>query len=130
RRYPHFGVVAAFLDVNSGLVFAREAVVALGDVGHRLGVSVHDAKRAMEVAPMPAGCGVRFSDGTSIEADVVVLAINGWLTDVLPTVPLLVTEQLMHYLVPSPAVAAEFEPGRMPFCFWGSSGMWVFPSHN
>src|SRR6266516_2189682 len=68
-------------------------------------------KRAVEVAPTAAGCGVRFSDGTSIEADVVVLAINGWLTDVLPTIPLVVTEQLMHYLVPNPGEPLSSRPG-------------------
>jgi N-methyl-L-tryptophan oxidase len=133
RRFPQFastGVVAAFLDVNSGVLFAREAVLALRDLGQRLGVSVHEAKRAVEVAPTPAACGVGFSDGTSIEADVVVLAINGWLTDVLPSAPLVVTEQLLHYLVPDPALAEEFEPGRMPFCSWASNGLWVFPSRN
>lgn len=58
RRFPQFastGVVAAFLDINSGVLFAREAVLALRDVGQRLGVSVHEAKRAVEVAPTPAG---------------------------------------------------------------------------
>jgi N-methyl-L-tryptophan oxidase len=133
RRFPQFadtGVVAAFLDINSGVLFAREAVLALRDVGQRLGVSVHEAKRAVEVAPTPVGCSVRFSDRTSIEADVVVLAINGWLTDVLPSIPLAVTEQLTHFLVPDPGVAAEFEPGRMPFCSWARNGMWVFPSRN
>jgi glycine/D-amino acid oxidase-like deaminating enzyme len=133
RRFPQFantGVVAAFLDVNSGVLFAREAVLALRDVGERSGVSIHEAKRAVEVAPTPAGCGVRFSDGTSVEADVVVLAINGWLTDVLPGFPLVVTEQLLHYLVPDPAVADAYEPGRMPFCSWASNGLWVFPSRN
>ena len=133
RRFPQFantGVVAAFLDINSGLVSPREAVLGLRDVGQHLGVNVHEAKRVVEVAPTPAGCGIRFGDGTSIEADVAVLAINGWLTDVLPRFPLVVTEQLMHYLVPNPAVAAEFEPGRMPFCFWASNGMWVFPARD
>jgi glycine/D-amino acid oxidase-like deaminating enzyme len=133
RRFSQFantGVVAAFLDVNSGVVFAREAVLVLRDVAQRVGVRVHEGKRVLEVAPTPVGCGVRFSDGTSIEADVVVLAINGWLRDVLPSVPLVVTEELVHYLVPDPAVASEYEPGRMPFCFWASSGMWVFPSRN
>src|SRR5207247_971186 len=133
RRFPQFastGVVAAFLDVNSGLVFARAAVAALGEVSQRLGVTVHESRRAVEVVPSDGGCGVRFSDGTSIEADVVVLAINGWLSDVLPSVPLVVTEQLQHYLVPNPAVAADFEPGRMPFCTWASNGIWVFPSRD
>jgi glycine/D-amino acid oxidase-like deaminating enzyme len=133
RRFPQFGstgVVAAFLDVNSGLVSAREAVLALSDVGQRLGVMVHEAKRAVEVAAGTGGCGVRFSDGTSIEADLVVLAINGWTSDVLPSVPLVVTEQVQHYLVPNPAVASDFEPGRMPFCSWTSNGMWVFPSRH
>jgi len=134
RRFPQFantGVVAAFLDVNSGLVFARDAVLALADVSRRFGVTVHERKRAVEVAPTAAGCGVRFSDGTSIEADVVVLAVNGWLTDVLPQFPRLeITEQLMHYLLPNSAVAAEFEPGSMPFCCWASNGIWVFPARN
>lgn len=133
RRFAQFantGVVAAFLDINSGILFAREAVLALRDVAQRSGVCVHEAKRVLEVAPTPGGCGVRFGDGTSTEADVVVLAINGWLTDVLPGFPLVVTEQLMHYLVPDPAAASEFEPGRMPFCSWASNGMWVFPSCN
>jgi glycine/D-amino acid oxidase-like deaminating enzyme len=133
RRFPMFadtGVVAAFLDINSGLVFAREAVLALGDVSRRFGVTVHEGKRAVEVGPTADGCGVRFADGTSVEADVVVLAVNGWLSDVLPTVPLVVTEQVMHYVVPNPASAAEFEPGRMPFCSWASNGIWVFPARN
>jgi glycine/D-amino acid oxidase-like deaminating enzyme len=134
RRYPQFantGVVAAFLDVNSGMVFARDAVLALADVSRRFGVTVHERKRAVEVAPAPAHCGVRFSDGTSVEADVVVLAVNGWLTDVLPQFPKLeITEQLLHYLVPNSAVAAEFEPGSMPFCSWASNGIWVFPARN
>jgi glycine/D-amino acid oxidase-like deaminating enzyme len=134
RRYPQFantGVVAAFLDVNSGMVFAREAVLALADVSRQFGVTIHERKRAIEVAPTAAGCGVRFSDGTSIEADVVVLAVNGWLTDVLPQFPKLeITEQLLHYLVPNSAVAAEFEPGSMPFCSWASNGIWVFPARN
>jgi len=133
RRFPQFastGVVAAFLDVNSGLVFARAAVASLGEVSQRLGVTVHEAKRAVEVAASADGCGVRFNDGTSIEADVVVLAINGWLSDVLPTAPLVVTEQMQHYVVPNPAVAPDFEPGRMPFCSWASNGIWVFPSRH
>jgi glycine/D-amino acid oxidase-like deaminating enzyme len=151
RRFPQFaetGVVAAFLDVNSGLLLARDAVLSLGDLGRRFGVAVHEGKRALEVAPTPGGCGVRFADGTSIEADVVVLAINGWLMDVLPDLPvrlgvsaaidragdwdtgLLITEQVMHYLVPNPAVAAQFEPGRMPFCTWASNGIWAFPARN
>ena len=134
RRFPQFantGVVAAFLDVNSGMVFARDAVLALADVSRRFGVTVHERKRAVEVAPTAAGCGVRFSDGTSIEADVVVLAVNGWLTDVLPQFPRLeITEQVMHYLLPNSAVAAEFEPGSMPFCSWASNGIWVFPARN
>jgi len=132
RRFPQFantGVVAAFLDLNSGLLFARDAVLALADVSRRFGVTVHEQKRAVEVAPTAAGCGVRFSDGTSIEADVVVLAVNGWLTDVLPEFPQLeITEQLLHYLLPRSAVAAEFEPGSMPFCSWASNGIWVFPA--
>ncbi len=73
RRFPQFastGVVAAFLDVNSGLVLAREAVLALSEVSRRFGVRVHEAKRAVEVVPSAGLCGVRFSDGTSIEADV------------------------------------------------------------
>jgi glycine/D-amino acid oxidase-like deaminating enzyme len=151
RRFPQFadtGVAAAFFDINSGVVLAREAVLALGDVARRRAVTVHEEKRVVEVAPTTAGCGVRFADGTSVEADVVVLAINGWLADVLPDIPrrlgvtgavdgstewgngLLVTEQLLHYLVPSPAVAAEFAPGRMPFCSWASSGIFVFPAIN
>ena len=134
RRFPQFantGVIAAFFDVNSGLVFARDAVMALADVSRRFGVTIHERKRAVEVAPTAAGCGVRFSDGTSVEADVVVLAVNGWLTDVLPQFPKLeITEQLMHYLLPNSAVAAEFEPGRMPFCTWASNGIWVFPARN
>ena len=148
RQFADTGVVAAFLDVNSGLLLARDAVLALGDLSRRLGVTVHEGKRALEVAPTDAGCGVRFADGTSIEADVVVLAINGWLADVLPDLPrrlavagavdgssewdtgLLITEQVMHYLVPDPAVAAEFEPGRMPFCTWASNGIWAFPARN
>jgi glycine/D-amino acid oxidase-like deaminating enzyme len=92
RRFPQFastGVVAALLDINSGSLFAREAVQALGDVGRRFGVTIHGGKRAVEVAPESAQCGVRFSDGTSIAADVVVLAINGWLMDVLPEFPTL-----------------------------------------
>src|SRR5262249_12479621 len=57
RRFPQFGstgVVAAFLDVNSGLLFAREVVLALRDVGQQLGVHVHEAKRVVEVAPTAA----------------------------------------------------------------------------
>jgi glycine/D-amino acid oxidase-like deaminating enzyme len=133
RRFPQFastGVVAAFLDVNSGLVSAREAVLALGEMSQRFGVTVHEAKSTVEVAPGSGGCGVRFSDGTSIEADVVVLAINGWLSDVLPTIPLVVTEQVQHYVVPNPSAAPGFEPGRMPFCSWASTGIWVFPSRH
>ena len=133
RRFPQFaetGVVAAFLDVNSGLLFARDVVLALGELSRRFGVTVHEGKRAVQVAPTRAGCGVRFTDGTSIDADVVVLAINGWLADVLPDVPLQITEQALHYLVPNPAVAAEFEPGRMPFCTWASNGIWAFPARH
>jgi glycine/D-amino acid oxidase-like deaminating enzyme len=147
RRFPQFaetGVVAALLDVNSGLLFARDAVLALADVSRHSGVTIHEGKRAAEVAPTPAGCGVRFSDGTSIEADVVVLAINGWLVDVLPDLAtrlgvdgssewdtgLLITEQVLHYLVPDPAVAAEFEPGRMPFCTWAGNGVFAFPARH
>jgi glycine/D-amino acid oxidase-like deaminating enzyme len=32
--------------------------------------------------------------------------------------------------VPNSAVAAEFEPGSMPFCSWASNGIWVFPARN
>ena len=134
RRFPQFartGVVAALLDINSGSLFAREAVQALGDVGRRFGVTVHDRKRAVAVAPESGQCGVRFSDGTTIAADVVVLAINGWLSDVLPEFPTLaITEQVLHYLLPQPAVAAEFEPGRMPFCSWASNGLWTIPARH
>jgi sarcosine oxidase len=151
RRFPQFartGVVAAFLDVNSGLLLARDVVLALRDLGRRFGVMFHEAKRAIEVAPSAVGCEVRFADGSSIQADAVVLAINGWLGDVLPDLPvrlrgtsaadgptewdtgLLVTEQVMHYVLPDPAVAAEFEPGRMPFCTWASNGIWAFPARN
>src|SRR5438105_4893476 len=59
RRFPQFantGVVAAFLDINSGLVFAREAVLALRDVDQRWGVTVHEAKRAVDVSATGAGC--------------------------------------------------------------------------
>jgi glycine/D-amino acid oxidase-like deaminating enzyme len=111
-------------------------------------VIVNEDKQALEVAPTAGGCGVRFTDGTSIDADVVVLAINGWLADVLHDLPtrlgvtaaltgpsewdagLLVTEQVMHYLLPDRAVAAEFEPGRMPFCTWASNGIWAFPARD
>ena len=151
RRFPQFaetGVVAAFLDINSGVLLARDAVLALRDLGRRFGVTVHEGKRALEVAPTAGGCGVRFSDGSSIEADAVVLAINGWLGDVLRDLParlgvttavdspnewgtgLLITEQVMHYVLPNPAVAAGFEPARMPFCSWASSGIWAFPARN
>jgi glycine/D-amino acid oxidase-like deaminating enzyme len=134
RRFPQFaetGVMAAFLDINSGLLLARDAVLSLCDLSRGLGVTVHEGKRVVEVAPTAAGCGVRFHDGTSIEADVVVLAINGWLADVLPEFPWLqITEQVMHYLVPNPAVAGDFEPGRMPFCTWASNGVWAFPARN
>jgi sarcosine oxidase len=146
RRFPQFadtGVVAALLDVNSGLLLARDVVLALHDLGRRFGVTVHEGKRAVDVAPTDGGCGVRFDDATSIEADVVVLAINGWLRDVLPDLParlgvtgvdsdsgLLITEQVMHYLLPKPAVAVDFEPARMPFCTWASNGIWAFPARN
>jgi glycine/D-amino acid oxidase-like deaminating enzyme len=133
RRFPQFsdtGVVAALWDVNSALLFAREVLLALDDVSRRLGVTVYERKRAVEVAPTPAGCAVRFADGTSIEADVVVLAINGWTADVLPDIRLILTEQALHYVVPNPAVAHEFEVGRMPFCSWAGNGIWVFPANH
>ena len=57
-------MVAALLDINSGSLFAREAVQALGDLGRRFGVTIHGGKRAVEVVPESAECGVRFSDGT------------------------------------------------------------------
>src|SRR3989442_11999477 len=113
--------------VGGGLMGTATAYAAarLGGAGvtvdlyeaQQIGYEGAASKRAVEVAPAAAGCGVRFADGTSIEADVVVLAINGWLSDVLPEFPRLeITEQVMHYLVPRPAVAAQFEPAHMPIC--------------
>jgi glycine/D-amino acid oxidase-like deaminating enzyme len=133
RRFPQFaetGVIAALYDINSGLLHARDAVLALAATSRRLGVAIHERKRAMDLTPGADGCGVSFADGTSIEADVVVLAVNGWVPDLLPGIPLVITEQLMHYVVPDPAVAAEFQPERMPFCTWASNGIWVFPAHG
>ncbi len=147
RRYPDFPdptIVRALHDSESGMLRARDAVLALSDVGVRHGVNVHEGKRAVEVVPSAGSCAVRFADGSSVEADAVVLAVNGWVSTLLPELNdrigpprhpqsswlapgLQNTEQPVFHIVPRPESAAQFDPRRFPMSSFLNTRIHLFP---
>ena len=135
HRYPLFAqaeIVLAMLDPGAGMLHARDAVVALRDLGERHGVRFHERMRAVQVSPDPGSCGVVFADGTSIAADVVVLAVNGWTPLLLPDLAtrLQNTEQpLWYFTLPADAVAA-FDPVRCPVFLFANAEVYGLPLHR
>ncbi len=148
RRYPQFAdptLAKALLDREAGMLFARDALLAFRDVARRFGARMHEGRRAVEMRPSAGGCGVSFADGSSIEADVVVLAANAWTDRLLPELAsrvgspagpdgaparaLQVTEQPLFYLLPAPSAAEEFEPGRFPVFLFVNTRVYGLPAY-
>ena len=149
QRYPQFAdraITRALLDPQAGMLFARDAVLALRDVGVGQGARLHEGKRAVALEPSRAGCGVRFADGSSVEADVVVLATNGWTAELLPRLGermqprangaagwsergLQNTEQPLFYFTPPPGAAEELAPGRFPVFLFANARVYGLPAH-
>ncbi len=157
RRYPQFAddsIAAALFDEEAGILHARDTVLALSEVGERHGVRRHDGMRAVEIAPSADSCGVRFADWSSIEADVVVVAANGWTEALLPGLAdrmvvrpsddplwhgsallwhqrgIQVTEQPLFYFAPPASVGDEFSPGRFPVFLFVNARVYGLPAHQ
>ena len=89
RRYPLFvdpSLGTTLLDTEAGILRARDAVVTLAALARRQGVTVHEGARVVRVHPSAGACAVELADGSSVEADVVVLAVNGWTEELLPDI--------------------------------------------
>ncbi len=149
RRYPQFAsdtIAAALVDPGAGMLFARDAVLALREACLRYGVELHEGQPITEVQPQRGGCAVRAANGTSVEADVVVLAINGWTGRLLPDlaarlpVPegargytfgpgLQNTEQPLFYFALPAGVAEELAPGRFPVFLFANADVYGLPAH-
>jgi glycine/D-amino acid oxidase-like deaminating enzyme len=150
RRYPQFAdpeITLAMIDRSAGVLHARDAVLALRDLGVRHGVRLHEQKPVVEVRPEPNACLVRFADGTSAEADVVVMAINGWTASLLPDLPerlipaapdgaqpygpgIQNTEQPLWYFTLPTGVADAFAPGRFPVFLFANAEVYGLPLHR
>jgi glycine/D-amino acid oxidase-like deaminating enzyme len=140
RRYPQFADannVLAMIDPGAGMLNARDGVLALRDLSARHGVRFHERKRAVSVHPQPDRCSVAFADGTSAEADVVVIAVNGWTRTLLPDLPrrssnagIQNTEQPLLYFTLPERVADQFAPGRFPVFSFVNAEVYGLPLHR
>ena len=150
RRYPQFGdanIALALIDHGSGMLHARDAVLTLRDLGARAGVRFHERMRAVEVQPEPDRCSVKFADGSSAEADVVVVAVNGWTRTLLPDLPRRIspgqvadaqsyshgiqnTEQPLWYFTLPELLADQFAPGTFPVFSFINAQVYGLPLHR
>jgi glycine/D-amino acid oxidase-like deaminating enzyme len=140
ERFPQMadaGVQLALHEPDAGVLYARESVFALRDVALRRGVRIHDGAKLVEVAPTAGGCGLRFADGSSVEADAAVLATNAWTNGLLPGFdrrmpggPLQCGELPVILIAPRPEEAAAFAPERLPFFVFNDRMFYGSPLTN
>jgi glycine/D-amino acid oxidase-like deaminating enzyme len=148
RRYPLYadpGLGTTLLDAEAGVLMARDSVIALRDLAVRQGVAVHEQMRAVRVRPTPGACAVEFADGSGVEADAVLLAVNGWTQELLldldarlgadrgaqadrARLGLHVTEQPVYHTVPRREVYEQFLPDRFPIAAFLNTRFNIFPA--
>jgi glycine/D-amino acid oxidase-like deaminating enzyme len=136
HRYPQFVnplIAQALIDPGAGLLRARDAVMTLRELGERHGVRCHERMTATEVRPEATACTVSFADGSSITADVVVMAINGWTPTLLPALGAHIqnTEQPLWYFALAPDAGGEaMSPGRLPIFLLANAQVYGLPLHR
>jgi glycine/D-amino acid oxidase-like deaminating enzyme len=108
RLFPSFtgeDLEFVLLEHEAGAIRAARAVQALARAAQAEGARVRRDRA------VPADGGVRLSDGTRLEAPVVVWACGGWLRDLFPgLVTLRVTRQELVFLDGGPAWAEPSVP--------------------
>ena len=101
RMFPSFqgeDLEFVLLEYEAGAIRAARAVQALVRAAEAEGARVKQERA------VPAGAGVELSDGSRLEAGVVVWACGGWLRDLFPgLVTLRVTRQELLFLDGGPA---------------------------
>jgi glycine/D-amino acid oxidase-like deaminating enzyme len=136
RRYPQFVdplITQALIDPGSGLLYARDAVMALRRLGERLGVHYHERLPATAVVPAADACRVIFADGSSTSADAVVMAINGWTPGLLPELTPWITnteQPLWYFAFSARPDGAAVEPGRLPIFLLANAQVYGLPLHR
>jgi glycine/D-amino acid oxidase-like deaminating enzyme len=148
RRYPVYAdptLSTTLVEPQAGAILAADAVLALRDLARSHGVAIHEGKRAVRLHPQAGACAVEFADGSSVEADTVVLAVNGWTATLLPNLDdrlrprqpgadgriargLHNTEQPVYHVVPRADAFDQFLPERFPIAGFMNRRVNIFPA--
>lgn len=120
---------------GSGILRARAILDDLITLLPRLGVALHGEVRVAEANP---GRGqLRLADGTTVEADVIVVAAGTAVGDLLPEATraagLRASVQTLAYLLPPAGLAAAWQDGPMLLCRLPghpAGGVYVLPPQD
>ena len=134
ESYPQFereAIEEAVLDPQAGFIEASKALSATLDMCIKAGVQYHPGVEITSVEPVDGGCRLVAADGREMQADAVVVAVNGWTEGLLPQLKgvLTLTEQPLIYLRP-PEDASALVQGRLPVFISLTSDCYGFPILN
>src|SRR5262245_8011314 len=102
-RFPQFRpaeFAAITYNPSGGMLAASECVRALADRFQARGGTLREGVHVVRVEPAGSGGRVFLADGTTLEADRVVVTTGPWIHDVLPelSLPILPTQAQVIYL--------------------------------
>ena len=103
KRFPSFtptDYAAITYNPRGGMLHASTCLAALAERLRARGGTIREGVQVRDVAPLGAGGRVAFADGTTLEADRVVVTAGPWVNDVLPDLhlPVRATRQQVCYL--------------------------------
>lgn len=119
RRYPQVGfegVGIGFLDVNAGLLKAREAIMAITETIERKGGTIRVARAMPGAATGRTLTGVTLGASESLAAGAFVFACGPWLRQVFPALlgKVISTHRIEVAYIGSPAGDSSYRQGILP----------------
>jgi sarcosine oxidase len=119
RRYPQVGfegVGIGFLDVNAGLLKAREAIIAITETFERKGGRIRLARAMPGAATGRRLTGVTLNGHESLSAGAVVFACGPWLRHVFPDLlgTVISTHRIEVAYIGSPSGDPSYRQGVLP----------------
>jgi len=134
REFPQFKstvIEEAIIDEQAGFVEASTAIRSLLSLCLRAGVKYYPNTTVTRIDPTNNGCMIQFSDGTEAHRDAVVVATNGWTSELihLPSDTLTLSEQPVVYLSPIDE-SHSLEQGHFPVFISLNTDCYGFPIHS
>jgi len=133
-EFPQFKntvIEEAVIDEQAGFVEATTAIHSLLSLCLKAGVEYYPNTLVTRIDTNIKGCMIQFNDGTEVNKDAVVVAINGWTSELipLPSGTLTLSEQPVIYLSPV-AESHALRQGQLPVFISLNTDCYGFPIHS